>query len=285
MNDTMSPTEADTSPTVAGRAGALPPVSPQPAGTAWNVAEVVALLSLAAVSIAAFAWSAIALHGVAVMAGIDSKLAWGAPVIVDGPILQAAFALVALNRREQAGVKIPKATRRFFWAELAAAELLSLLGNGVHAWTSDGLKLPQLAAAAVAGAAPVAALAVTHALTALMEVPRTPALQAAPAIIGATGSDSTATPGRHGATPADIEATRFEPEATPTVADATPARDSEIWRLHQQGLSYREIGPLVGLHFGTVGKIVARLRAERDTTTIEPLALPAAPENVRSLAG
>ncbi|WP_433491994.1 DUF2637 domain-containing protein [Nocardia grenadensis] len=285
MNDTMSPAGPDASPTVAGQAGAVPPVSPQPARTAWNVAEIVALLSLAAVSIAAFAWSAIALHGVAVMAGIDSRLAWGAPVIVDGPILQAAFALVALNRREQAGVKIPKATRRFFWAELAAAELLSLLGNGVHAWTADGLKLPQLAAAAVAGAAPVAALAVTHALTALMEVPRTPAPQAAPTITAATGGNSTATLGRHEATPADIEATRPDPEATPSVADATPDRDSEIWRLHRQGLSLREIAPIVGVHFGTVGKVVARLKAEHDAVTVEPLALPAGNDNVRSLAG
>ncbi|MFI5716272.1 DUF2637 domain-containing protein [Nocardia sp. NPDC051750] len=278
MSDTLSPPLPAASPSVAAPAGTGHPVSLQPAGTAWNVAEVVALLSLAAVSIAAFSWSAIALHGVAMMAGIPSGLAWGAPVIVDGPILQAAFALVALNRREQAGVRIPKATRRFFWAELAAAELLSLLGNGVHAWTADGLKLPQLAAAAVAGAAPVAALAVTHALTALMEVPRAPESAATPAV-------AKTTPGDTGATPADIEATAPESEATPAVADATPDRDAEIWRLHKQGLSYREIGPIVGLHFGTVGKIVARLKAEDDTVTVEPLALPAAPENVRQLAG
>jgi hypothetical protein len=196
-------------------------------------------------------------------------------VIVDGPILQAAFALVALNRREKAGVVIPKATRWFFWAELAAAELLSLLGNGVHAWTADGLKLPQLAAAAVAGAAPVAGLAVTHALTALMEVPRTPEPKATPAVAQATGGD---TRGDTGATAAHIE-------ATPVVADATADRDAEIWQLHREGLSYREIAAIVRLHHGTVGKIVARMKAERDTTTIEPLALPDAPGNVRRIAG
>ncbi|MFQ6229936.1 DUF2637 domain-containing protein [Nocardia sp. NPDC002869] len=278
MSDTLSRTHAGASSTVAGEPRTSKRVSPQPSATAWNVAEVVALLSLAAVSIAAFSWSAIALHGVAMMAGIPSGLAWGAPVIVDGPILQAAFALVALNRRESAGVVIPKATRRFFWAELAAAELLSLFGNGVHAWTADGLKLPQLAAAAVAGAAPVAALAVTHALTALMEVPRAPEAQATPAVAETTPRDTRATP-------ADIEATAPEQEATPAVADATPDRDSEIWRLHREGLSYREIAPIVGVHFGTVGKIVARLKAEDDALTVASLALPAAPENVRQIAG
>jgi hypothetical protein len=278
MNDTLSPTQADMSPTVADAARHDRPVSPQLSPTAWNVAEIVALLSLAAVSVAAFSWSAIALHGVAMMAGIPSGLAWGAPVIVDGPILQAAFALVALNRREKAGVVIPTATRRFFWAELAAAELVSLLGNGVHAWTADSLKLPQLAAAAVAGAAPVAALAVTHALTALMEVPRAPEPAATPPVAAATPRDITATPTGKEATPPD-------PAATPAIAEETPDRDSEIWRLHRQGLSLREIAPIVGVHFGTVGKVVARLKAEHDAVTVEPLALPAGAENVRSLAG
>lgn len=278
MSDTLSPPGNTLSPTVAPQAGMDRQVSPQPSPTAWNVAEAVALLSLAAVSIAAFSWSAIALHGVAVMAGISPGLAWGAPVIVDGPIVQAAFALVALNRRAKLGVEIPKGTRWFFWGELAAAELLSLIGNGVHAWTSEGLKLPQLAAAAVAGAAPVAALAVTHALTALMEVPRAPEPKATPPVAEATAGDAKATP-------ADIEATGPESAATVAVADATADRDAEIWRLHQQGLSYREIAPIVDLHFGTVGKIVARLKAERDTGDTEATAPVAIPENVRYIAG
>lgn len=278
MSDTLSPPGNTLSPTVAPQADMDRQMSPQPSPTAWNVAEAVALLSLAAVSIAAFSWSAIALHGVAVMAGISPGLAWGAPVIVDGPIVQAAFALVALNRRAKLGVEIPKATRWFFWGELAAAELLSLIGNGVHAWTSEGLKLPQLAAAAVAGAAPVAALAVTHALTALMEVPRAPEPQATPTVAEATAGDAKATP-------ADIEATGPESAATVAVADATADRDAEIWRLHQQGLSYREIAPIVDLHFGTVGKIVARLKAERDTGDTEATAPVAIPENVRYITG
>ncbi|MGW0054385.1 DUF2637 domain-containing protein [Nocardia nova] len=276
MNDTMSPDQTTPSPTVADQTGSTAQVSPQASQSAWNPAEVVALLSLAAVSIAASSWSAIALHGVAQMSGITSWLAWGAPVIVDGPIVQAAFALVTLNRRERAGVVIPKATRWFFWGELAAAELVSLIGNGVHAWTSDGLQLSQMAAAAVAGAAPVAALATTHALTALMEVPRTPQPQATLPVAPATAGDNQATT-------VEIEATAADPEATTGVADATAERDAEIWRLHREGLSYREIAPIVALHHGTVGKIIGRLKAESDTVAPQ-LALPA-PSNVRSIAG
>ncbi|MEV6432944.1 hypothetical protein [Nocardia sp. NPDC051463] len=260
--DTMSPEMA-----AASRAAAE--VSPQPVSAGWNVAEVVALLSLAAVIIAAFSWSAIALHGVAMMSGIPDGLAWGAPVIVDGPIIQAAFSLVALNRRAKLGVKIPASTRRFFWAELAAAELVSLVGNGVHAWTADGLKLPQLAAAAVAGAAPVAAVAVTHALTALLEVPRTPESEATGAAYVATTGDAYATPRDTGATPVEVEATSEQP-------DPTTERDIEVWRMHKAGLSYREIAPLVGLHHGSVGRIVARLKVEQE---------PALTQNLRLVAG
>ncbi|MFC8047990.1 DUF2637 domain-containing protein [Nocardia sp. NPDC057353] len=259
MNEHVLSHEGDavSPPSPAGAAG-VAPVSPAPAPAGWNVAEVVALLALAAVSIAAFSWSAIALHGVAVMSGIPSGLAWGAPVIVDGPIIQAAFSLVALNRRERIGVGIPKATRRFFWAELAAAELVSLVGNGVHAWTADGLKLPQLAAAMVAGAAPVAALAVTHALTALLEVPRTPSpVQATPVAGVARGGDTHATAGDSGPEESDGEATAVSP-------DPVAERDAEVWRLHRAGYSYREIAPIVGLHPGTVGKVVNRLKTEHD---------------------
>jgi DNA-binding CsgD family transcriptional regulator len=276
MSDTLSHSGDTASPSTVAASQPTAAVSPQPSPPSWNAAETVALLSLAAVSIAAFFWSAIALHGVAVMSGIDSRLAWGAPVIVDGPIVQAAFSLVALNRREKIGVVVPAATRRFFWAELAAAELVSLIGNGVHAWKADGLLLPAPAAAAVAGAAPIAALAVTHALTALMEVPRTPAPQATAPVARATTGDTTPKSGDTEATPVDVA-------ATPAEMDATAARDAEILRLHQAGLSYREIAPIVGLHHGSVGKILARLKTEGDTHR-EQLALPAG-SNVRLIAG
>ncbi|BDT97311.1 DUF2637 domain-containing protein [Nocardia sputorum] len=276
MSDTLSHSGDTASPSGAAASPAPTTTATQVSPPSWNAAEAVALLSLAAVSIAAFFWSAIALHGVAVMSGIDSRLAWGAPVIVDGPIVQAAFSLVALNRREKIGVVVPAATRRFFWAELAAAELVSLIGNGVHAWKADDLLLPAPAAAAVAGAAPIAALAVTHALTALMEVPRTPAPQATAPVAAATTGDTAPKSGDTEATPADVE-------ATPVEMDATAARDAEILRLHQAGLSYREIAPIVGLHHGSVGKILARLKTEGDTHC-EQLASPA-PHSVRLIAG
>lgn len=58
--------------------------------------------------------------------------------------------------------------RRFFRLALATSELVSLIGNGAHA-----AKVPITAplAALIAGAAPVAAMAVMHGLTILIEAP------------------------------------------------------------------------------------------------------------------
>ncbi|MGW4247181.1 DUF2637 domain-containing protein, partial [Nocardia sp. NPDC004722] len=112
----LSPSPIEVSP-APGEATPGPGQATEPLG--WNVAESVALLAVAAVSVAAFGWSAIALHGLASGAGISDWLAWGAPVIVDGPIVQAAFALVTLRRRAKVGVLVPRGTYRFFWGELA----------------------------------------------------------------------------------------------------------------------------------------------------------------------
>lgn len=278
MNPELSTSVAPESAAVASVSTSNTVVSTKSTAAPWNVAEAVALLAVAAVSVAAFSWSAIALHGLAVMAGINERLAWGAPVIVDGPIVQSAFALVALNRRERAGVEIPLGTRRFFWWQLALAELVSLVGNGVHAAKTDSLDLPALAAAAVAGAAPVAALAVTHALTALLEVPR-------PEIEAEIEVDTTATPIDTDVSPVDIG---VDQQATPAVdpaespaAEATPAaeepstestaeRDARIVAMRAEGASYRQIGEEVGLHHSYVARICKAAAESDDAGPADP---------------
>ncbi|MGW5517106.1 DUF2637 domain-containing protein [Nocardia africana] len=266
---TVSPAVAPASPGVAAPVAGVARASGEATKRRFDVAEVVALLMMAAISIAAFAWSAIALHGLAMMAGITDKLAWGGPVIVDGPIVQAAFALVALKRREQLGVPIPAATRGFFWTELGLAELVSLVGNGLHAAESDGRVLPAIIAAAVAGAAPIAGLAATHGLTALLEVQR-PDTEPAPEITEpvATAGDTTAATGETEATAGDSEATTGDTGVSPSPEPPPVDRDTRIRELHAAGLSTRQIGAEVGLHHGTVAKIVARTKTS-DTTDDE----------------
>ncbi|MFC9898552.1 DUF2637 domain-containing protein [Nocardia sp. NPDC127579] len=242
-------------------------VSPQ-ATQRFDFAEITALAMTVVIGIGAFAWSADALTELSRMAGIRWQLAWIGPMFVDGAIVQSAVALVSLQRRERTGIEIPKATRWFFWSELALAELVSVAGNALHAAESGQRVLPAMLAATVAGAAPLAGLAATHGLTALLEVPRPEPAEATAGDTWATRGDSTAPTGDSGgdaATATVAEATVIEP-------DPIAVRDAEILRQHQAGRSYRQIGADVGVHPGTVGKILARLA---DAEAGEPRALPA----------
>ncbi|MBF6132787.1 DUF2637 domain-containing protein [Nocardia otitidiscaviarum] len=260
--------------------------------------EIAAIVSVVAVLLAACGWSAIALHDLAQQSGITSWLAWGAPVIVDGPLFQSAIALVVLKRRAQNGVTVAARHRRYFWGVLAAAELVSLVGNGIHA---AHVQVTPAIAAVIAGAAPIAAMAVMHGLTILIEVPRIPPAQGTPGIAPQTltkpQSEDVNTavavlvPGNSPAFP-NVHPSAEEPaRETPHGSEANtgtgagngepfpeePAdsaeRDARILALRDQGLSYRDIAPKVGLSHSRVWKILDRLKTEqaaRDRGTARP---------------
>ncbi|MEU6586527.1 DUF2637 domain-containing protein [Nocardia sp. NPDC046763] len=252
-------------------------------------------LVVAAVLTAACGWSAIALHGLAQQAGTTSWLAWGAPIIVDGPLFQSAIALVVLKRRAKNRIHVEPRFRRFYWWTLAASELVSLIGNGAHA-----AKVPvtPTIAAVIAGAAPVAAMAVMHGFTILLEVPRKPEPTAQ-----AVNSETTASTGHFDtfqepspavslgdavASPAVSYPSPENPggdaEETPPVSypspgdgrgDAEPVseetterpedRDAAIWAMHLEGKPLREIAETMDLSKGYVGKILTRLKVEHGT--------------------
>ncbi|MCU1646393.1 MAG: hypothetical protein JWN03_6668 [Nocardia sp.] len=254
----------------------------------WDRVEMAAVITVVAVLTAACGWSAIALHGLARQSGVTSWLAWGAPIIVDGPLFQSAIALVVLKRRANAGVIVEPRHKWFFWWMLAASELISLIGNGAHA-----AKVPvtPLISAIIAGAAPVAAMAVMHGFTILIEVPRKPAPHAqagnreqatlatdfdtsqvlTPVV---SVGDGTSSPTVSTPSPTRLqEATEETPPVSyPSPGDTDPAaqetagspeeRDAAVWALHQGGKSLREIAEITDLSKGYVGKILARLKAE-----------------------
>ncbi|MGW5228656.1 DUF2637 domain-containing protein [Nocardia niigatensis] len=257
----------------------------------WDGVETAAVILVIGVLTAACGWSAIALHGLAQQAGTTSWLAWGAPIIVDGPLFQSAIALVVLKRRAKNHVPVEPRFRRFFWWTLAASELVSLIGNGAHA-----AKIPvtPTIAAVIAGAAPVAAMAVMHGFTILIEVPRKPEpiTQTADAErttrtphLGAIPEPSpVASPGDAVTSPAvswsSPEDPRGDTEETQPVScpspgddrgDAEPVsqetivcpedRDASIWAMHLEGKPLREIAETMDLSKGYVGKILARLKA------------------------
>jgi hypothetical protein len=117
----------------------------------WVVATGIA----GTVFIAGFAFwlSFTALTHLAMRAGIDARQAWAWPLIVDGIIVVATVAVVALRERQGHG---------YSWFLLVSGALVSVTANAVQAAMPAGMNLPPALAAAVSAVPPVVLLAITH---------------------------------------------------------------------------------------------------------------------------
>lgn len=129
----------------------------------------------------AFTLSFAALTDLARMSGISPELAWIWPVIIDGLIVAATVAIVALAGAEKRRLAYP-------WALLFGGALVSTGANAVHAVltsTASASGVPAAVAAIVASMPPIVLLAVTHLCVVLVQAPpaaksrRTPARRAA----------------------------------------------------------------------------------------------------------
>ncbi|WP_262106544.1 DUF2637 domain-containing protein [Arthrobacter sp. Marseille-P9274] len=110
------------------------------------------------IAIGAFVLSFAALTDLAQRSGIEAHLAWIWPIIVDGMIVAATVAIVALNGHDRRAMIYP-------WALLFFGAIVSTAANSVHAiLTVDRLAtdIPPLVSALVAAMPPVVLLAITH---------------------------------------------------------------------------------------------------------------------------
>jgi hypothetical protein len=129
---------------------------------AWVVRSAMAGATLLVV--ASFILSFAAVTDLAARAGIPGHLAWLWPLIVDGLIVVATAAIIALAGH-------PKRTTWFAWVLLFGGAGLSIAGNATHAvLAADQLEsdFPMTVSALVAAVPPIVLLAVTHLLVVLI---------------------------------------------------------------------------------------------------------------------
>lgn len=138
----------------------------QPNSVRW--ARWSAVLIVSVIGLAAFVLSFAALRDLAVMAHTPTHLAWLFPVIVDGTIIQATIAVLALADSPE---------RSFFTRVLIAGATVSIGGNIAHALVSGHGAL----AAILAVIAPAALLLDTHGLAVLLRTRNT--ATAEPAVV------------------------------------------------------------------------------------------------------
>ena len=168
-------------------------------------------------AVGGFVLSFAALRDLAVRVGMPADLAWLWPLLIDGMIVEATLAVVALAQR---------GSRRavwYAWFLLAVGALVSVGSNGAHAVISGH----GWAGAAAASVPPVVLLATTHLTVLLMAAPEASAAPAqVPAAVVAPEPQPEPGPDDGGGTPALVDGHTNEAPAAllpPAAPDVEPA--------------------------------------------------------------
>lgn len=160
-----------------------------------------------------FTLSFAALRDLAVRVGMPADLGWIWPLLIDGMIVEATLAVVALAQRGSRAVW-------YAWFLLAVGAVVSVGSNGVHAMlTGHGW-----AGAAAASVPPVVLLATTHLTVLLMAAPEASAAPAqVPAAVVAPELQPEPAPDG-GGTPALVDGHAIDaPAVEPALTDAPAA--------------------------------------------------------------
>ena len=163
-----------------------------------------------------FTLSFAALRDLAVRVGMPADLGWIWPLLIDGMIVEATLAVVALAQRGSRAVW-------YAWFLLAAGAVVSVGSNSVHAMlTGHGW-----AGAAAASVPPVVLLATTHLTVLLMAAPEA---SAAPAQVPAVTEAPAALlpPAAPDVEPAPTVEDTVEPPATVEHAPADEEPEAEV---------------------------------------------------------
>jgi hypothetical protein len=190
----------------------------------------------------AFWLSFTSLADLARRSGIDTGEAWAWPLIVDGIIVVATVAVVALG-----GTR----TAWYPWALLIGGALVSVTANALHAVVAADATVPGGLAACVAAVPPVVLLAITHLTVVLTRTSTTQLPELEPADLPVTDTAITVqSVGELPAGPELSEPERGEPAAVASVLD----RRGRAVELHDAGWSNKRIARELGVHPSTVGR-------------------------------
>ena len=207
-----------------------------------RLAVVTAITGTVFIAAGAFWLSFTALADLARRSGIDAGQAWAWPLIVDGIIVVATVAVVALANQHRA--------TWYPWTLLAAGAVVSVTANAIHAIIAADTDVPSVLAASVAAIPPLVLLAITH-LTVILTRPITPGTEASETVLDLA-------PVGHVEVGADDAVPVLEDAPTPTPPIAVvsvSARRAEAAQLRElDGWSNKQIARHLGVHPSTVGR-------------------------------
>ncbi|MGK0741839.1 DUF2637 domain-containing protein [Leucobacter sp. Z1108] len=234
-----------------------------------RLAVMTAVAGTVLIAAGAFWLSFTALADLARRSGIDAGQAWAWPLIVDGIIVVATVAVVAL-----AGTRVAW----YPWLLLICGAGLSVTANSIHAIVAADADVPAVLAACVAAVPPLVLLAITH-LTVILT-------RYQPATEGAISADVDSKVPLIGV-PAIVAPPEHEPLAIP-VQDHVWASEAVLdgWTgrevagaLRSGGWSNKKIARYLEVHPSTVGRWFAHDTDQRGekaggSPEAEPMAHP-----------
>lgn len=216
----------------------------------------------------AFWLSFTALADLAMRSGITAGQAWIWPLLVDGLIVVATVAVVALDGHRAAW---------YPWALLIAGALMSVTANAAHALVTAEMSVPGLLAATVAAVPPLVLLASTHLTVVLIRSTHdtgtpptaTPPAEAHLPALPVSGIASKTPPPTTLLAPAadEPEARNEDAEPSPSVTpenvepdggEVGSDRRERAARLREQGWSNKQIARELDVHPSTVGRWLPR---------------------------
>ncbi|RFZ10358.1 hypothetical protein DSM43518_02272 [Mycobacterium marinum] len=203
----------------------------------------------AVIGVASFVLSFASLTDLATRAGYPHNLAPLWPVIVDGTILSATMAVLALGAY---GAQ-QRANRSFFWWVLALAAMASVGSNALHAIVAPGNELAPWLKAAIGVVPPVSLLATAHGAAILSRI-RPMTVKAARVQQETRQAQRAAERRRYWVSTAR---TIQQKTTYKTIADRPVEQIADVLEsINDGGQSQRAISSSTGLHHETIRKIL-----------------------------